>query len=722
MRPRVGSFLVAVAGLSCAGPTANMSSNNDPSAPAPSTLPKAAAVAPPPIDDDPFLWLEEVGGEKALAWVEAQNQRSLKDLGTPEQQALKKRLLAIYDSKDRIPFVRNRGQHLYNFWTDDQHVRGLWRRTTLAEYRKPSPRWEVLLDVDALGKAEKENWVWKGSACLRPDYNRCLLSLSRGGGDAVVVREFDLRIRQFVKDGFQLAEAKSDVSWKDADTIYVGTDFGPGSLTSSGYPRVVKEWKRGTPLSQARTLFEGADSDVAVSGNRYWHQGRHLDMVERAITFYESESYFLGGEKPTKLDRPGDAISSYFADFLLLQLRSPWTVNGKTFPAGALLAANLADYRAGKRELTMLYEPGPNHSLSSYSGTKHHLILNIMKDVRTQVRFMTPGKDGAWTSRELPLPGLGSYGAGAFDDDLDDRFWFDSDDFIQPSQLELGDLGADPGKRTVMKTGPRFFDADGLESKQFFVPSADGTRIPYFQVARKDLALDGNNPVLLTGYGGFEVPLLPGYDPTVGAAWLEQGGVYVVANIRGGGEYGPSWHQAGLKHNRQRVYQDFIAVAEDLIARKVTSPRKLGIEGGSNGGLLMGVMFTQRPELWGAVVCSVPLLDMRRYHKLLAGASWMGEYGDPDDPEDWAAIARYSPYQNVKKGVSYPKVLFTTSTRDDRVHPGHARKMVARMIEQGHDLLYYENTEGGHAGAADNPQRAHLNALAYTYLKRQLMK
>jgi prolyl oligopeptidase len=715
----VGSFLcLGLAALSCAGPGSNMSSNT-PAAP----LPKATAVADVPAGDDPYLWLEEVGGEKALAWVQAQNARSLKDLGTPEQAALKKRLLAIYDSKDRIPYGTNRGRHVYNFWTDDKHVRGLWRRTSLAEYGKRSPRWEVLLDIDALGKADKENWVWKGAACLRPDYERCLLSLSRGGGDAVVVREFNTRTRQFVKDGFQLAEAKSDVSWKDQDTVYVGTDFGPGSLTSSGYPRVVKEWKRGAPLAQARTIFEGAVGDVSVSAYRDWHQGRHLDLVERAVTFYESETFILDEGKPTKLDRPADAISSYFADFLLLQLRSDWTVNGRKWPAGALLAANLADYRAGKRDLHLLYEPGPNHSLSSYSGTKNHLLLNIMKDVRTEVRVMTwqSGKDGGkWSVADLPSPGLGTYGAAAFDEDLDDRYWFDVDDFIQPARRELGDLAT--GKRVVMKSGPSFFDADGLETRQFFVASKDGTRIPYFQVARKDLALDGSNPVLLTGYGGFEVPLLPGYDPTVGAAWLEQGGVYVVANIRGGGEYGPAWHQAGLKHHRQRVYEDFIAVAGDLIARKVTSPRKLGIEGGSNGGLLMGVMFTQRPELWGAVVCSVPLLDMRRYHKLLAGASWMGEYGDPDKPEDWAAIARYSPYQNVKKGVAYPRVLFTTSTRDDRVHPGHARKMVARMLEQGHDLLYFENTEGGHAGAADNPQRAHLNALAYTYLKLQLMK
>jgi prolyl oligopeptidase len=702
--------------LCCAAPSATMP-------PTPPPQPEAtAATSATPQDEDPYLWLEEVTGEKALAWVRAQNERSLKELGTSDQAALKDRLLAIYDSKDKIPAVNKRGKYLYNFWRDDKNVRGLWRRTTLEQYRRKQPRWETLLDIDRLAKQENENWQYAGTTCLRPKYDRCLLSLSRGGGDAVVVREFDVRTKAFVKDGFSLPEAKTSVDWRDQDTIYVGTDFGPGSLTSSGYPRIAKLWKRGTPLSEAKTLFEGQASDVAVSAGRAWYQGRHLDLVERAIGFYESETHLLPDQEGgplVKLDRPDDAIVSYFRDFVLLQLRSDWEVAGKTFPAGALLAANLKDYRAGKRQLEMLYEPGKNHSLSGYSGTRNALLLSVLEDVHTQVRVVTHDK-GKWNTRALPVPALGSYNAYAFDDDEDDRYWFGIGDFLEPSSVELGDLRT--GKRERIKTGPVFFKADGLETRQFFTTSRDGTRIPYFQIARKDLPLDGSHPVLLTGYGGFEIPLLPGYNPSVGAAWLEHGGVYVVANIRGGGEYGPTWHKAGLKQNRQRVYDDFIAVAEDLIRRKVTSPQKLGIEGGSNGGLLMGVMFTQRPDLWGAVVCSVPLLDMKRYHKLLAGASWMGEYGDPEKPEEWQAIARYSPYQNVKKGAKYPRILFTTSTRDDRVHPGHARKMVARMLEQGHDLLYYENIEGGHAGAANNPQKANLNALEFEYLKRQLMK
>jgi prolyl oligopeptidase len=688
----------------------------EPSQPKPPAAQATASVKDP--QEDPYLWLEEVIGEEALTWVHAQNRRSLHELGTPEQIALKHRLLAIYDSKDRIPHVSKRGKLLYNFWRDEKHVRGLWRRTTLESYREKAPSWETVLDVDALARKEHENWVYQGASCLRPKYERCLLQLSRGGGDAVVVRELDTRKKEFVADGFTLPEAKSSVSWKDEDTIYVGTDFGPGSLTNSGYPRIVKEWKRGTPLRQAKILFEGQATDVSIRGFRHWHQGRFLDVIVRAIGFYESETFLLEEGKPVQLDHPRDADVSFFREFVLLRLRSDWTVAGKTWPSGALLAVDLKAYRAGKRDLEMLYEPGKNHSLSDYSGTKSALLLNVLEDVRTELRVVRHEK-GAFSSTVLPLPGLGNYSAFAFDDEEDDRYLFGVGDFLAPARLELGDLAS--GKLEPLKSEPAFFQAEGLDSRQFFAVSRDGTRIPYFQIASKELALDGCQPVLLTGYGGFEISLLPRYDPSVGAAWLEAGGVHVVANIRGGGEYGPAWHQAGVKKQRQRIYDDFIAVAEDLIKRKVTQPSKLGIEGGSNGGLLMGVMFTQRPDLWGAVVCRVPLLDMRRYHKLLAGASWIDEYGDPDKPDEWEAIARYSPYHNVKKDACYPRILFTTSTRDDRVHPGHARKMVARMLEQGHDILYYENTEGGHAGAANNPQRANLEALEFTYLKNQLM-
>lgn len=668
---------------------------------------------------DPYLWLEDVTGEKALSWAKQQNDRSLGILGSADQSALRDRLLSIYNSQDKLPYVVKRGPHLYNFWQDAQHKRGLWRRTTLEEYKKKEPRWEVMIDLDALAEAEHENWVFGSVVWLEPQFTRVLLRLSRGGGDAEVVREYDVVAKAFVKDGFQLPEAKSFVSWRDIDTLYVGTDFGPGSLTSSGYPRISKLWKRGTELGAATQIFEGKDADVGVDAGRDWHQGRTIDAVTRSITFFENETFILEGDKAELLAKPNDAEVSFFQDFVLFQLRSVWTEAGTTWPAGSLLAAPLAAYRAGKRQLQAVYTPAPNRSLESWSGTKNTLLLNVLEDVHSKVQ-VARYQQGRWVTEDLPVTGLDTVTASAYDDEHGDAYWFISSSFVSPDQVALGDLGKK--SREVLRSGPQFFSADGLEVTQHFAVSKDGTRIPYFQVSKRGVALDANNPTLLTGYGGFEVSLPPAYNPTVGAAWLERGGVFVQANIRGGGEYGPAWHEAALKKNRQRAYDDFIAVAEDLIARKVTQPKRLGIMGGSNGGLLMGVMFTQRPELWGAVVCSVPLLDMKRYHTLLAGASWMGEYGDPDNPEEWAVLAQYSPYQNVRAGVPYPRVFFTTSTRDDRVHPGHARKMVARMLEQGHDVLYFENMEGGHAGAANNEQRAHMKSLEYAYLAAQLMR
>lgn len=683
--------------------------------------PASAALASPPggADDDPYLWLEEVTGERALAWVHARNADARAVLESDDQRALQTRLRAIYDSDARLPFVSKRGEHFYNFWQDAAHPRGVVRRTTLDEYKKKEPRWEVVLDIDALAREEHENWVYAGIAWLRPSYERALVSLSRGGGDAVVVREFDPLQKAFVPGGFQLPEAKSDVSWKDHDTVYVGTDFGPGSLTSSGYPRIVKEWKRGTPLDAARLLFEGDDDDVSVSAYRDYNQGKVVDAIHRATTFFESEVYLIDGERTERIPRPRDVDVSFFDDFVLFRPRTAWTQGGTTWPAGALLAAKLADYRRGETDLQAVYTPAPNRSLEGIGATKSALLLNVLEDVHTNV-YVARYADGHWTQTALPGAGLETVTTTPLDPDQGDAYWFRSEDFLSPVTLSLGQL--DSPEREPIRSGPSFFRADGLKVSQHFATSRDGTRIPYYQVGREDMALDGENPVLLTGYGGFEISLTPGYLGTAGAAWLERGGVYVQANIRGGGEYGPAWHEAALKHNRQRAFDDFIAVAEDLIARKVTTPKRLGIQGGSNGGLLVGVMLTQRPDLFGAIVCSVPLLDMKRYHLLLAGASWMAEYGDPDKPEEWAAIAAYSPYQNLRKDARYPRVLFTTSTRDDRVHPGHARKMVARMLELGHDVLYYENTEGGHAGAANNAQRAYMSSIEYAYLAQQLMR
>ena len=681
------------------------------------------AAAPAPASapsDDPFLWLEEVDGAKPLAWVEAGNKKSLAELtAAPGYQALYDRLLAINNSRARIPGVVKRGPFYYNFWQDAANVRGLWRRTTPEEYRKESPAWETVLDIDALARSENENWVWKGSEALYPDYDRVLLSLSRGGGDAVVIREFDVPAKAFVTDrAFVLPEAKSDVSWVDRDTVFVGTDFGPGSLTDSGYPRIIKTWRRGTALADAPTVLAGEAKDVGLWASVTNEPGYRREFVRRAITFFTGETSLRADGKLIKLDLPLDAQPGTYRSHITVELRSAWTVGGKTYPTGALLAMDYARFLKGDRDFAVLFNPGPRTSLAGASATKNHLILNELDNVRNRLYVLTLRTDGGWQRDPLPAPAFGTVSAGAIDPDESDDFFLSVTDFLTPSSLYFGTIGRD--ERPLLKQLPAFFNAAGLEISQHEAVSRDGTRVPYFLVGRKGLALDGKNPTLLYGYGGFEVSMTPSYSGGIGSAWLEQGGVYVLANIRGGGEFGPSWHQAALKADRQRAFDDFAAIAEDLIARKVTAPAHLGIMGGSNGGLLVGALLTQRPELFGAVVCQVPLLDMKRYHLLLAGASWMGEYGNPEIPAEWDYISRYSPYQNVVAGKKYPRTFFMTSTRDDRVHPGHARKMAAKLEAQGGDILYYENTEGGHGGATNNEQRARMSALAFAFLLKQL--
>jgi prolyl oligopeptidase len=679
----------------------------------------AGADSPAPAAPaDPYLWLEDVTGEKSLAWVKEQNARSVKELeARPGFETLRQRILAILDSKERIPAVAKHGEFYYNFWRDKQNPRGLWRRTTLAEYKKAAPAWEIVLDLDQLARDEKEKWVWKGYDVLHPSRERCLVFLSRGGADATVTREFDLGAKQFVKDGFELPEAKSSVTWRDRDSLYVGTDFGPGSLTSSGYPRIVKEWKRGTPLASARTAFEGKPEDVSVGAAVAHDHGHVYEFIQRGTTFFTDLTYLRRGDDWVKLDKPDDAMASTFDDQLLLRLRSDWTVNGSVYRAGSLLAAGLEDYLKGGRAFAVLFAPTERKSLQGISDSKNYLILEELDNVRTRIELLRR-REGVWERTPLDIPAFGSISANGIDPDESDDYFLTTADYLTPSSLYLGVLGQP--RREKLKSLPAYFNAGGLEINQLEAVSKDGTKVPYFQVSRRGLQLDGKNPTLLYGYGGFEISMLPRYSAGVGAAWLEKGGVYVVANIRGGGEFGPSWHEAARKAHRQRAYDDFIAVAEDLAKRGVASAERLGIQGGSNGGLLMGVMLTQRPDLFRAVVCQVPLLDMRRYNKLLAGASWMDEYGNPDVADEWAYISKYSPYQNVLKEKKYPRTLFTTSTRDDRVHPGHARKMAARMKEQGHDLLYYENIEGGHAGSADNKQSAFMAALEYTFLAAEL--
>ena len=694
--------LALVLAMSAAGPTAA----ND----------AAKASAP----EDRYLWLEDVTGEKALDWARARNAESAKVLETGDFAALEKRILDILDSDARIPYVQKLGPWYYNFWRDAKNPRGLWRRTTLAEYRKDQPSWETVIDLDALAAAENENWVWHGADCLKPTYERCLVQLSRGGADADVVREFDLVAKAFVKDGFFVPESKNSVGWLDADHLYLGTDFGPGSMTTSGYPRIAKVWKRGTPLAAAETVYEAKSGDMMAAAFRDHTKGFERDFVYRAVTFYSNEMFLRRDGKLLKIEKPDSAKASVHRDLLLLELRDDWTVGGKTYPAGALLAADFEGFLKAERRFDVLFEPTDRKSLAGFSPTLNHVLLNELDNVRNRVYVLTR-KDGKWTREPLPgMPEFGTVSASGVDDEESDDYFLTVTDYLTPTSLSLGTAGKGPAEK--LKQLPAFFDAKGLAVSQHEVASKDGTRIPYFQVSRADLVLDGRNPTLLYGYGGFEIPMVPGYSGGVGSAWLEKGGVYVVANIRGGGEFGPKWHQAALKANRNKAYEDFIAVAEDLVRRKVTSTPHLGIQGGSNGGLLMGNMLTMRPDLFGAVVCQVPLLDMRRYHTLLAGASWMGEYGNPDDPKEWAFLQGFSPYHNLKDGVTYPPTLMMTSTRDDRVHPGHARKMTARMLEAKQPVLYYENIEGGHGGAANNKQSAHMNALAYAFLWQTLSR
>ncbi|WP_028838579.1 prolyl oligopeptidase family serine peptidase [Thermomonas fusca] len=678
----------------------------------------ASAQTPP--NADPHAWLEDVQGEKALAWVRARNAKAEAEIaGTPAFKALEAQIRAILDSDAKIPGVEKIGDYYYNFWKDKQHERGVWRRTTLAEYRKPEPKWETVLDLDALNKAENAKWVWHGADCLKPKYQRCLIALSPGGSDADVTREFDLTTKQFVQDGFFRPEAKGGLSWIDDNTVYVFTDFGPGTLTSSGYPNIVKEWKRGTPLAAAKPIYEGKPGDMYIAAMRDHTPGWQRDFVSRTLAFYNDELYLRNADGSlSKIDAPNSAQKGVHKEWLLLELREPYEAGGKTWRPGSLIVIRFDDFMAGKRDFTALFEPTENAALAGYTWTRDHLVLNVMEDVKNRLSVLTPGKNGWAKSAFVGAPTIGTIGVGAVDADDRNAVWLTATDFLTPTTLSIAEVGSKP---EVLKSNPVFFDGSKDVIEQHFATSKDGTKVPYFLVRPKDLAFDGKAPTLLYGYGGFEISMTPAYSGGIGKGWLEKGGVYALANIRGGGEYGPRWHQAALKANRHKAYEDFAAIADDLVARKITSPAHLGTMGGSNGGLLMGNMLTQYPEKFGAIVVQVPLLDMKRYNHLLAGASWMAEYGNPDTA-DWEFIKSFSPYHLFDASKTYPATLFTTSTKDDRVHPGHARKMMALMEAAGKDVRYYENIEGGHGGAANNAQAAHMNALAYTFLWDQLAK
>ena len=665
------------------------------------------------MNSDEFLWLEDVLGDRALSWVKAQNQLTIERFTeTDEFTDLTKRLKGILDSDDRIPFVNKIGDSYYNFWQDAKNPKGVLRRTTLEEYKKDKPSWETVLDVDKLSTEENENWVYKGTYTLL-DHDRTLVSLSCGGSDAAVVREFDFTTKNFIsEDGFNLPEAKSDLAWLSLNEVLVATDFGEGSLTDSGYPRIVKLWKRGQSLNAATTIYQGSMSDVSVHPFSDLTKGYEVHGIARGVDFFNTEIFVRESDgKLTILDRPTDAELQFHRDWVFIQTKTDWEIGGKEYTGNSLLVNDRKAYSRGDRKFDVLFEPGNGKNLWRFTVTRNHVLIDVLANVQDEIYVLT-NSEGGWKTERLDSgKQFQSVSVGPVDSRKDDTYWSTSTDFLTPSTLSIGAVGEE---EQVLKQSPRMFDSSGLEVSQNWVKSADGTKVPYFLIRKRDI--EGPQPTLLYGYGGFEISMLLQYMPVSGAAWMERGGIYAIANIRGGGEFGPNWHLAALRENRPRAYEDFIAVAEDLIERGITTNSKLGATGGSNGGLLMGNMLTMRPDLFGALAIAVPLIDMYRYHKLLAGASWMAEYGNPDDPEDWKFMQEFSPYHNLAKDVEYPDVLVTTSTRDDRVHPGHARKLVARLTNLGHDVWYYENTEGGHAGAADNSQRAFMNALEYEFL------
>ncbi|WP_291063955.1 prolyl oligopeptidase family serine peptidase [Hyphomonas sp.] len=678
-------------------------------------------------DETADLWLEEVEGADALAWVNAQNTRTLAELeADPRYAGYEAAALEVLNSSERIPYGNVRDGLVYNFWQDSVNVRGLWRRTTLASYAADAPDWETILDIDKLAADEGKNWVYKGADCFRPKAGgkySCLLSLSDGGKDAVINREFDIETKSFVDGGFVTAEAKQGLAWAGPDTLLIATNWGEGTLTESGYPFIVKRWQRGTPVESAEEVIRGTATDVGVwPMTMKLEDGRILQGAVQAETFFTSKYFWFPEGETGAVQWPLPLKASpkgiYKGQFLFT-LEQDWTPDGQdAFKAGDLVAFELDAFLTTRAlpPVSLVFRPSATQAVDGVAVAKGAALLAISDNVVGKVLRLEPS-DGGWTTAPITLPGSGQVGI-AFADQDETAVFLNYEDFLTPDSLLSYDITT--GDAATLKSLPAKFDTEGLKVEQHFATSKDGTQVPYFIVHREDMKLDAATPTLLYGYGGFQVSMTPGYSPVTGRLWLEQGGVYVLANIRGGGEFGPNWHQAGLKLNRQRIYDDFIAVGEDLVARKITSPEHLGIMGGSNGGLLMGVMLNQRPDLWNAVVVQVPLLDMLRYHLLLAGASWVGEYGSPDIAEERAFLETISPYQNFDASKPYPVPFFVTSTKDDRVHPGHARKMAKRFEEAGLPFLYFENTDGGHAAAADQTARAKRSALEYTYLARQL--
>jgi len=668
---------------------------------------------------DPYLWLEDVHGTKPLEWVQAQNAVAFKQLKTdPNYQKDYDAILALLDADDRIPLGQLHGDSVFNFWQDPAHVRGIWRRTSVASYETPVPRWDTILDVDELARVEDKSWVFKGANCS-PDLNRCLVKLSPGGGDTVVLREFDPNAKRFVDEGFSLGEAKAEAVYIDSNTILFSTDFGPGTLTQSGYPRIVKLWRRGEKITDAKIVFEGKPEDVIVSPAIFHSVHGSTALVTRAVSFFDTEYFYVTPEgRAVALPLPLSAVlKAELNGNLIAIMRQGWAPEGQPkIPQGALIAFPLKDMLTpgSTPKISVLYAPGLRASVEDVDAGRDAVYASIFENVTGSIHKFRLDANGAWSESKLALPMSGSTGVSSANQ-FGAEAYFTYQGFLTPTTL----LAArDDSAPQAIKAMPARFDAAPYESKQYEARSRDGTRIPYFVVRPKSAS--GPTPMVLYGYGGFEISQTPFYWSSMGKLWLPRGGSYAVANIRGGGEFGPAWHEAAQKGNRQLAFDDFIAVSEDMIRRGLTSRRQLGIMGGSNGGLLVGTVAVERPDLFGAVVCQVPLLDMLRFTKIGAGASWVGEYGDPENAIERAALIAYSPYQNVKASAKYPPIFFVTATSDDRVTPVHARKMAAKMEAQGHEVLFYENTEGGHAAAANHAQAAEMNALTFVYLAQKL--
>jgi prolyl oligopeptidase len=680
-----------------------------------------AAQAP-----DPYLWLEQVDSPRAMEWVKQENDKTIAVLESdPRYAFLYRDALQIAEAKDRIPMPQMLDGEVYNLWQDSEHVRGIWRRSTSLSYRSDSPAWSTVLDLDVLSSTEKANWFLKGITCSEPVEHRCMLDLSDGAEDAVSPREFDVTSKQFVKDGFALPHGKQSSAWEDDNTLLVAREWEPGELTDSGYPFVVKRLKRGQPLTAAHEIYRGTKQDGGYGVSPielHDSSGHRTTIIQRPLTTFESEFYLVSGDNIARLGLPGKALIQDLIDGqLIVSLAQDWTpMAGVMFVQGSLVAVDLKTMTQDPEHLrpNLVYAPGARESFDAVSATRSALIVTISDNVKGRA-FVFRWMAGAWQRRPLALPDNTAV-AIAGSTLHSDEAYLSVAGFLQPSSLwRVNANTADVPEK--IKELPSKFDASRDVVEQFQATSTDGTQIPYFIVHPVDMKPDGSNPTILNAYGGFQISSTPFYSANIGKLWLEKGGVFVLANIRGGGEFGPAWHEAGLKTHRQIIYDDFTAVARDLIARHITTPRHLGIEGGSNGGLLMGVEYTQHPELWNAVDIQVPLLDMLRFEKIAAGTSWVGEYGSVSNPIEAAFLASISPYNNIRQGVQYPQALIWTTTKDDRVGPQHARKFAARLSEFGIPYLFYEVVEGGHGSGANLKEKAHTSALEMTYFTRKLM-